>query len=528
MKKIGVTILSLFALSVLSTGAAIGIEKTNVSAETLSYETQQTLFASPNNNGLVAPRTYEEYLQLSSPACVAVCENYTAIADGNVLYVYNRAAGVYQTYTHGQGRAEDLIKNMQFYNGNLLFFADNGPGANLYQLNVSTLDSASKIDDIACGTFLIAENDLYFTNAAGTLYTATLADVQDGLPNNSLTSLQWENVSSLAYYNNELYFIHSNLYLHKINPRTFTGVDAEQSFLSPLSQQVSSMTVCEGAIAYTTVEGGFYSYLLADISDNGLQYKAQDTGYTDVYPLGKSVFLMQNSGGIVKEYSTERKAFTAYEISSNSPANHRLSHATDMTLYKNGKSIYSVDRMKPDFYTQCMSACEAIPSAVVLTSDEYHNSQFMDDKLHNMPTLDLFPPDTVEVTEEGYVNNLYDGYDPIREQARINELYDLVSRKMNLDNEGNSGWGAFDSSVSFSEFAGDEAYRDTEEWEGRAAGFEHFKKAACYGAEQFHPEEVDMTDRSIDYVISRAYKRAGYAPEPEQEAPIHEPGVQDR
>ena len=217
-----------------------------------------------------------------------------------------------------------------------------------------------------------------------------------------------------------------------------------------------------------------------------------------------------------------------YIVSKTNPGHLIEITEQDMSLYKSGKLVNSVDRMKPDFYTRCMSACEAIPNAVVLTSEEFHDSQFMSEGLRNMPTLDLFPPDTVDVTEEGYVNNLYDGYDPIREQARINELYDLVSRKMSLDNEGNSSWGAFDPSVSFSEFAGDEAYRDTEEWEGREAGFEHFKKAASYGTEQFHPEEVDMTDRSIDYVISRAYKRAGYAPEPEQEAPIHEPGVQDR
>lgn len=217
-----------------------------------------------------------------------------------------------------------------------------------------------------------------------------------------------------------------------------------------------------------------------------------------------------------------------YIVSKKNPGHFVEITEHDMKLYKNGMPVNSIDRMKPDFYTRCMAACAAIQNAVVLTSEEFHDPQILNEAMRSMPTLDLFPPDTVEVTEEGYVNNLYDGYDPIREQARINQLYDLVSRKMNLDNEGNSSWGVFDPSVSFSEFAGDEAYRDTDEWEGREAGFEHFKKAAFYGNEQFHPEEVDMTDRSIDHIISRAYKRAGYTPEPEQEAPFHEPGVQDR
>lgn len=217
-----------------------------------------------------------------------------------------------------------------------------------------------------------------------------------------------------------------------------------------------------------------------------------------------------------------------YIVSKRNPSHLIHISEEEMTLYKNGRGVFSVDRMKPDFYTQCMSACAAIPNGVVLTAEEYNNPQFMDTQFQNSPTLDLFPQDTVEVTEDGYVNNLYDGFDPVREQVRINQLFDLVFRKMNLDNEGNSSWGVFDPSVSFSEFAGEEAYRDDEERESREAEFEHFKKAAFYGKDQFHPEEVDMTDRSIDYVISRAYQRAGYAPEPEQEAPIHNPDVQDR
>ena len=82
--------------------------------------------------------------------------------------------------------------------------------------------------------------------------------------------------------------------------------------------------------------------------------------------------------------------------------------------------------------------------------------------------------------------------------------------------------------MSFSEFAGYEHYQDGEEREGREVEFEHFKKAAFFGQDNFDPQVVDMTDRSIDYIISRAYVRSGTRPEPEQEAHIHTAGAPDR
>ena len=200
----------------------------------------------------------------------------------------------------------------------------------------------------------------------------------------------------------------------------------------------------------------------------------------------------------------------------------------DFKLYKNGNFVKAVEREEADFYTKCMAACASIPNAVVLTKEEFDSPDITPDSIQHMPTMDLFPPDTVQVTEDGYVNNLYDGFDPIREQTRINELYRLVSMKMSLDNEGNASWGTFDPSVSFSEFAGYEHYQDSAEQEGREAEFEHFKKAAFYGQETFNPQEVDMQDKDIDFIISRAYTRAGIRPEPEQESPAHEPGTPDR
>jgi len=235
MKKIGVTIASFLAVTVLASGTAIHFAKNQVVADAAPISV-----AEHTQNGLVAPQTYEEYLALNSPSCIAVCENYTAIADGNLIYVFDRAYGEYKTYEHGDGRTQDQVKTMQFHDGNTLYFADNSTGDNFYKLNATTMEPALEIEDIACGTFLIVDENLYFTNASGALYATTLQDAEN---DGAKTSLLWDDVSALAYYNSELYFVRSDSYLHKINPRNVETPDPNKTWFATLSQ-VSSLSIC--------------------------------------------------------------------------------------------------------------------------------------------------------------------------------------------------------------------------------------------------------------------------------------------
>ena len=54
---------------------------------------------------LVAPNSYEQYLELTHNASVkvsdvAVTENFTAVANDKTIFVYNRKQGVYTQYSH--------------------------------------------------------------------------------------------------------------------------------------------------------------------------------------------------------------------------------------------------------------------------------------------------------------------------------------------------------------------------------------------------------------------------------------------
>ena len=68
-----------------------------------SPDADVSVHLTPENAALVLPESYEQYLPLTSPSSVAMSEDYIAIADGTTLYLYDRAAGVYETYTPTQG-----------------------------------------------------------------------------------------------------------------------------------------------------------------------------------------------------------------------------------------------------------------------------------------------------------------------------------------------------------------------------------------------------------------------------------------
>ena len=97
--------------------------------------------ASTLSDALILPERYEEYLPLKSPTDVAVTENYTAISDGNLIYVYDRKADAYGVYTHVEnGNATmDAVKKLQFGEDGNLYFVDNSSGANFYALDTKNL-----------------------------------------------------------------------------------------------------------------------------------------------------------------------------------------------------------------------------------------------------------------------------------------------------------------------------------------------------------------------------------------------------
>ncbi|MBE5752217.1 MAG: hypothetical protein E7357_07385 [Clostridiales bacterium] len=305
-------------------------------------------------DALITPQTYEEYLPLTAPTDAAVNGRYTAIADGNRIYVYDSLSNVYQTYTHGDGKRQDTVKKLQFSDDGHLYYADEATGDNFYKLNVETF-AVTEIDDIACGTFTLQGENLYFTNASGSLYSTTLLAAERGEPK---TPMLWDDISSLAVWNGDLYFVRADFYLHKIDPTVLETPDANKTQIATLSQ-VQSMTIANGTFAYTTVSGDFYALALPFGKDAPPLTHEQAGGYTALSAYEDNVYAIRQTAGVVRQYSTVEHKFTAKEICAASNADNRLDGATNLCLSDERLYIADDGNARVSVYNRALSQFEA-------------------------------------------------------------------------------------------------------------------------------------------------------------------------
>ena len=107
---------------------------------------------------LILPSSYKQYLALSSPKDVAVNTNYTAIADGNIIYLYDEQTQTYNEYTHeahGTDSSKNIITQLQFDEFGTLYFTDDFTSDNLYALDPQTLGAPTRIEEVACQAFAL-------------------------------------------------------------------------------------------------------------------------------------------------------------------------------------------------------------------------------------------------------------------------------------------------------------------------------------------------------------------------------------
>ncbi len=304
---------------------------------------------------LVAPTTYEQYLNLTAPQDVAYGEYYTAIADGNNIFVYDRQKESYSKYVHEEnGGSMDIVKKIQLGNAGNLYFADNSSGDNFYELNLKTLQITQKFDAIACNTFIIDGETLYFANSVGALFSTSLADanaVRSPLPLNNDPRKP-----TLAFWNDELYFTDNGAtqILYKINPEE--GIPTQ---VATPEYNIEYMCIVGGVLNYTCSSGGFYSYQLNAVNDDGLIFAEDTEIYTSLSAYADWVHVI--NGNRVRRFSLTEKTFADFEISASSGAQNRLSGATALTLDGNKAYIADNGNARISIYDTALQTFENFP-----------------------------------------------------------------------------------------------------------------------------------------------------------------------
>lgn len=289
--------------------------------------------ADERKDTLIAPTSYEQFLSLHEPTALAVSENYTAIADGNKLYVYDRKANAYDFYEHGdETNPQSHVKKLQFDENETLYFLDGSTSTNFYAFNVETKEETRL--DLACGTFLIHDDDLYFTNAQKQLHYANLTD--DELTS---TFLRYEAVSSLAFWNDELYFIQAELNLNKINPHA--NGQSTATHVKLFDGNITSIAITNGVLSCTDTNGSFSAYTLPCRDETPASFIQENGGFSTLSAFGEHVYAVKTEQSVIKEYSTTDNAFTSFEICANSDAYNRLHDASNVLL--SGKNLWITD-----------------------------------------------------------------------------------------------------------------------------------------------------------------------------------------
>ncbi|MBR2321370.1 MAG: hypothetical protein IKA57_04465 [Clostridia bacterium] len=363
MKTFKRTILSIAALTALSCiGAASLCAKKNPSV---------VANADVSNVELLSPESYVQYLPLVAPTDIAVTENFTAIADGQKIYVYEgnitgNVQGEYRIYTH-----KEAVSELSFDDNNNLYFLSE---FELYKLPLNALGtpmSATKVESIVCSGFTIKENTLYYYAMSKNVikrYSLTngapLEDITLTAPLQEYTPLTIDKDGILYYASDR----DSAYTIYAVNVTTRTS-NAVITFNEPLK----SITIANHLLGVVTKSGIFYTYSNYDLDDSKAENitpitdtsldETDKNGYMAVYPYEDSIFAIRDNA--IRQYSVSKLTFTDFEITSASAAPHRFNSANDVFLAENKLFIADDGNDRISVYNTETQVFEtAIPSAL--------------------------------------------------------------------------------------------------------------------------------------------------------------------
>ncbi len=311
---------------------------------------------------LVAPNSYEQYLELTHSESVkvsdvAVAENFTAIANDRTIFVYNRKQGAYSKYEH-----PEKVTKLQFSEEETLYFLDSA--MQLYSFDTKSL-TAERLN-FSCNTFYIAGQKLFFTAISGDVAKIAVTDLLN--PDVYALPIQDHLLSkpAITYWENELYYTDAGKYLYKINPDDPSNT---KTFLAAFPSEIVSMTISENVLTCSDLSGGFYSYNLSEFEGNDAgkvtPIFSEQNGSSSLTLWDNFVYVVQEDS--IRQYSLQAHAFTEYEIGSASSSTHRLDGGTETVLAGDKLLIADVGNERVSIYNTATGAFET-PISTELTA----------------------------------------------------------------------------------------------------------------------------------------------------------------
>ncbi|MBQ5929258.1 MAG: hypothetical protein IIX02_00530, partial [Clostridia bacterium] len=326
MRNFKIKIVCILALTACSlSGAALSLTQKSASAETQTAAQTK----------LLLPTSYEQYLDLTAPTDAAICEDYTAIADGNVIYVYDRKDGAYREYTHSVNT--DPLKNnvtkLQFDQAGNLYFLD---ATYLYILDPDTLELPTPTvqnTSFPCTAFYLHKDMLYYTNVKPSHTQISKLDITSGIDVSKAETVinELRGKPTITIYEDELYYTEDNT-ISKFN--FDTNSIAPVAWLSQ-SKVLTSIQIVDGILCYTDSDKNFLTYDLLEISTSTVAEPLLKTAgkFSALTVYNGSVYAVD--GNSIREFNAVNHSFTDYEIGNKSASAHRIDSATEVYLAGN-------------------------------------------------------------------------------------------------------------------------------------------------------------------------------------------------
>lgn len=302
------------------------------------------------NAELFLPESYEQYLPLTAASHIAFCTDYTAIADGNLIYIYDRAGRVYREYHHvlGSDQATVAISKVQFAGDNELYFRDDR--SNLYRYDFAS-EEAQIVNNMSCLTFLIHGDYLYMANESTTAGRVNFTYILLSKINDigEIHSLSEESLLAsnprLAFEDGILYCIINNNTVNAYSEETHAYLGAYSGKLDSSKEQIADLKfICayQGSLFYS-VNGlgnpanGLYQ---TDIHGNAKLVLA-GSNFTSITSYNGKLYCMQ--GNSVRELLVTENGieFTDFEIGAESSSTNRLSGAEE--IVRAGNLVVTAD-----------------------------------------------------------------------------------------------------------------------------------------------------------------------------------------
>lgn len=304
--------------------------------------------ASAEESGrLFLPESFEQYLPLSTPAGIALSESYIAVADDNVLFIYDRAAERYERYEHTYTSAnyKSIITGLQISSDGNLYFSDQHGKLFYFDFKTRTAEEQSSLS--SCFAFVVSGNTLYLASVA--LNMTTIYAIPDqgngklGTPKQVATIDSMNTTPCMFVYEGSLSCAVGNrIYIYTESEGEYLGTEKLFSGEHPISN-LGSVCVFQEEVYFTvnasrTEANGLYR---TDFSSD-CELILPGNNFRTLSTYNDSLFCV--TGSTVRELQLGESGipnFTGYEIGSASSSYNRLSGATQ--IVRAGNLIVTAD-----------------------------------------------------------------------------------------------------------------------------------------------------------------------------------------